>query len=89
MLLIRNHIVAIYSKAAWEDIDKNAFYRKFLHISGKSSHSGQSGFKSTINASFFIFYLGYTESLSFSFSPPPGWQDLLKKGDFDATAVKE
>jgi len=25
-----------------------------------------------------LIYLCYTESLSFSFSPPPGWQDLLK-----------
>jgi len=38
-----------------------------------------SDFKSTTSVSFSIFYLGYTESLSLSFSPPPGWQDLLKK----------
>lgn len=55
--------------------------REIGQKSGESKVRQRCEFELQIHQQRNIFILGYTESLSFSFSPPPGWQDLLKKED--------
>jgi len=75
------HKVALYKAVHFEVLVNLANLVKLGQIWWSLSQAGEasSAFKSTTSVSFSIFYLGYTESLSLSFSPPPGWQDLLKK----------
>jgi hypothetical protein len=74
------HKVALYKAVHFEVLVNLANLVKLGQIWWSLSQAGgaSSDFKFTTSATFSIFYLGYTESLSLSFSPPPGWQDLLK-----------